>query len=172
MKGWPLLGLKPSMRKRAEEKAGANEKLKAGLCFSGWSNLHLWFRGAGLKNAKHLSKLLLYKSYGFCPHWSSLDERLSMIAGRINPDNLAKTRGERKDVAYRVSHELLILRLCQKPKLLRTLKARMKSRLALTQHVLRHLEGMGELRIGTNNNEPIAATTGLGSKRIEDVFDG
>jgi hypothetical protein len=33
MKGSPLLGLKPSMRKRAEEKAGANEKLKAGLCF-------------------------------------------------------------------------------------------------------------------------------------------
>ena len=101
-----------------------------------------------------------------------MDERLSMITGLLDPHKLAKTGHERRTEAYLISHELMILRACKEPKLLRTLRMKMKSKQALTTYVLQRLERKREVKISTNSQGPLVTTTELGSRRVEHTFGG
>ena len=69
----------------------------------GWNNLHTivisggiqvnrWMNEIGSNNPKHITKYQLWKEYGFCPPFTSLEERKQMLKKEISP-NSYYTRG-------------------------------------------------------------------------------
>lgn len=63
-----------------------------GMFVSGAKNLKRFETNIGFRNIKHLTKIEIWKEFGFCPPYTSLKQRLSILNGRISP-NLSSGRG-------------------------------------------------------------------------------
>lgn len=62
----------------------------------GWKNLHMvklsggiqiekWFKIIGSKNQKHITKYLIWKKFGFCPPYITLNERKQILKKETSP---------------------------------------------------------------------------------------
>ena len=92
------LGMPVAFRVRRPRTRKFDRRAKASFYMSGWKGINAWLENFGLANAKHLSKLLIAQKYGYCPPHTSLDERLGIIAGEIDPESLYGRRvGVRRD---------------------------------------------------------------------------
>jgi hypothetical protein len=140
---------------------------------SGWNGINTWLETLGFANAKHASKLLVAEMSGFCPTHTSLDERLAIIAGEIDPATFYNKRmGDLVAVPrYRHAHEVMVLRIACRPQLLRPLVRKMKVRAELTNNVVSKLAASKELQIrGTRSGNEIE-TTELGLNRLSTLMD-
>ncbi len=122
---------------------------KGSFYLSGWKGIYAWLERFGFANAKHLSKLLIAQKYGFCPPQTSLDERLAIIAGEIDPTSFYGRRlGDLIAVPrYRYAHQIMIMRIACQPQTLRSLVYRMKVRAKLTKDVVSKLVTSKALRV-------------------------
>lgn len=52
-------------------------------------NIHIerWFKLIGSKNPKHITKFQIWKKFGFCPPYTTLEERKKILKGEINPNS-------------------------------------------------------------------------------------
>ena len=159
-------------RMRGFESARVNQRTKASTYTSGWHNLETWMRLVGLKNPKHLSKILIARINGFCPPWTSLDERLCIVAGELDPASFHKmNRQERQIESRTVAHELLVLRVCSIRRNFDQFIAAMKSRAELSELVIRRLEKKKEISKSTENRMRTIQASELGLERLERIFE-
>jgi hypothetical protein len=139
---------------------------------SGWDGINAWLERFGLANAKHLSKLLIAQKYGYCPPHTSLDERLAIIAGEIDPETFYGQRlGDAVAVPrYRYAHEVMILRIACRPQILRLLVDKMKVRAKLTECVLSKLVTSHELCVRHTDAGTVVETNERGQERLRNLY--
>ena len=165
------MGMPVAFRVR-ERPREVTRRRKASFYMSGWSGINVWLERFGLANAKHLSKLLMAKKYGFCPPHTSLDERLAMIAGEIDPESFYGRRlGDVVAIPrYRYAHEVMILRIAYRPQLLRLLVEKMKVRAKLTRAVLSKLVTSHELHQRQTSEGEVVEITERGHERLRILY--
>ncbi len=56
------------------------------IYISGKENFRKWHTLVGFSNLKHLSKFLVWEKFGFCPIKTKLNDRLSILDGKSNPN--------------------------------------------------------------------------------------
>ena len=56
-----------------------------------------FMRIVGSKNEKHLSKLKIWKKFGFCPPYTSLKQRQKILNNQLNPEDFYARVGERSN---------------------------------------------------------------------------
>ena len=148
-------------------------RAKGAFSISGWKGINAWLETFGFANAKHASKLLVAEIFGFCPPHTSLDERLAIIAGEIDPASFYNKRtGDLIAVPrYRYAHEMMILRVACQPQLIRPLVRKMKSRAELTKNVVSKLVTSKELQIRRTRSGNEIETTERGLNRLSNLSD-
>jgi hypothetical protein len=166
------IGVPVVFRNRVQPPKHANRRSKASFYCSGWNGMNAWLRKVGLTNAKHISKLLVAQRNGFCPPHSSLDERLAIIAGELDPESFYHGRiGDAIAVPrYRFAHELMTLRILSRPQIRGELVGRMKVRGALTQTVLSKLLKAHEVRQYQAKTGTAVEITELGYERLQNLY--
>ncbi|MFQ5722134.1 MAG: LAGLIDADG family homing endonuclease [Candidatus Aminicenantales bacterium] len=58
------------------------------LFLYGQKNLERWIREIGFRNQKHLTKYMVWEKFGFCPTYTTLEERYRILNGKLSPYNL------------------------------------------------------------------------------------
>ena len=166
------LGMPVAFRAKSPRVGEFTRRAKASFYVSGWNGTHRWLESFGLANAKHLSKLLVAQKFGFCPPHTSLDERLGMIAGEIDPISFYERRfGDAVAVPrYRYAHEVLILRIASRPRILRSLVREMKVRGKLTKSVVSKLVNSRELRLRQTDAGTVVEATERGHERLQNLY--
>ena len=166
------LGMPVAFRARVPRTEALTRRAKASFYVSGWVGISAWLERFGLVNAKHLSKLLIVQKYGYCPPHTSLDERLAIIAGEINPDSFyGKRLGDAVVVPrYRYAHELLILRIACRPQILRLLVEKMKVRAKLTESVVSKLVTSRELCVRETDAGTVVETNECGHEKLRNLY--
>jgi hypothetical protein len=166
------LGMPVAFRVRDPRTREFARRAKASFYMSGWNGINAWLERFGLANAKHLSKLLLAQKYGYCPPHTSLDERLAIIAGEIDPESLYGRRlGDAVAVPrYRYAHEVMILRIACQPQILRLLVDKMKVRAKLTKLVLSKLVNSHDLHLRQTDAGIVVETTERGHERLRNLY--
>ena len=166
------LGMHVAFRVRKPRAREFTRRAKASFYLSGWNGINAWLQGFGFANAKHLSKLLIAQKYGYCPPHTSLDERLAIIAGEIDPESLyGKRLGDAVAVPrYRYAHEAMILRIASRPQILRLLVDKMKVRSELTRSVLSKLVASHHLHLRRTNAGIVVETTERGHERLQKLY--
>jgi hypothetical protein len=166
------LGMPVAFRVRRSRTRKFAHRAKASFYMSGWKGINAWLGKFGLANAKHLSKLLIAEKYGYCPPHTSLDERLAIIAGEIDPESLYGRRvGDAVAIPrYRYAHEVMILRIACRPLILRLLVDKMKVRSKLTRSVLSKLVASHDLQLRRTNAGTLAETTERGHERLRNLY--
>jgi hypothetical protein len=143
-------------------------RAKGAVYLSGWKGIDAWLGKVGFANAKHASKLLVAEMFGFCPTHTSLDERLAIIAGEIDPATFYDRR--KGDLVappkYRYAHEVMMLRIACRPQLLGPLLRKMKVRAELTRSIVSKLVKSKELRIRRTCRGSEIETTETGLERL------
>jgi hypothetical protein len=158
------------MRHRPKEERA--RRPKASFYLSGWKGINAWLDRFGLANPKHLSKLLIAEKYGFCPPQTSLEERLAIIAGEIDPRSFYGRRlGDLIAVPrYRYAHEVMITRIACQPQMLLSLVHRMKVRGKLTESVVAKLVALKLLQVRRTDIGAVVETTEQGIERLRMLF--
>lgn len=166
------LGMHVAFRVREPRNGEFTRRAKASFYISGWNGINAWLERFGLANAKHLSKLLIAQKYGYCPAHTSLDERLAIIAGEIDPESLyGKRLGDAVAVPrYRYAHEVMILRIACQSQILRLLLDKMKVRAKLTRGVLSKLEASHDVHLRWTNAGTVVETTERGHERLRNLY--
>lgn len=77
------LGFSPRIRKPAKQKI--NENMMFGVVLHRKNDTKRWIEEIGFKNLKHLTKVHLWKKFGFCPPNTNLNQRIKMLKGELNP---------------------------------------------------------------------------------------
>jgi hypothetical protein len=148
-------------------------RAKGAVYISGWKGIDAWLGKFGFANAKHASKLLVAEMFGFCPTHTSLDERLAIIAGEIDPTTFYN--GRKGDLVaipnYRYAHEVMMLRIACRPQLLHPLLRKMKVRAELTSHIVSKLVKSKELQIRRRCRGTEIETTEAGLERLGIFFN-
>jgi DNA-binding MarR family transcriptional regulator len=131
-----------------------------------------WHQSLGLANAKHLSKLLIAQRNGYCSPHASLDERLAMIAGELDPESFYNGRlGDAIAVPrYRFAHELMTLRIVSQPQMLAKLIDKMKVRASLTHTAVSKLLKAHEIRRYPAKTGEVVEITELGRERLRNLY--
>jgi hypothetical protein len=143
-------------------------RAKGAVCISGWKAIDAWLERLGFANAKHASKLLVGGMFGFCPAHTSLDERLAIIAGEIDPAPFYNRR--KGDLVatpkYRYAHEVMMLRIAYQPQLLHPLLRKMKIRAEMTRSIVTKLVKSKELQIRRTSAGTEIKTSDSGVERL------
>jgi hypothetical protein len=166
------LGIPVALRVRRHPTREHMRRAKGSFYLSGWKGINVWLERFGFANAKHLSKLLIAQKYGFCPPHTSLDERLAIIAGEIDPRSFYGRRlGDRIAVPkYRYAHEVMIMRIACQPQILRSLVYKMKVRATLTKNAVSKLVTLNELQARRTDVGITVETTKRGAERLRILF--
>jgi len=166
------LGMPVAFRARGPRTVEFTHRAKASFYVSGWDGVNAWLARFGLANAKHLSKLLIAQKYGYCPPHTSLDERLAIIAGEIDPESFyGKRLGDAVAVPrYRYAHEVMILRIACRSQILRLLFDKMKVRAKLTQVLLSKLVTLHELCERETDAGTVVETNESGHERLRNLY--
>ncbi len=77
------LGFSPRIRKPARQRE--NENIMYGVVLYRKNDINKWIEEIGFKNPKHLTKIQLWKKYGFCPPYTKLDQRYKMLNETLSP---------------------------------------------------------------------------------------
>lgn len=77
------LNIKNTIHKRENKKE--NEVDSYMLQVSGKSRLNKWIKEIGFSNSNHYSRYEIFKRYGFVPPYTSYEERIKMIEGKLDP---------------------------------------------------------------------------------------
>lgn len=166
------LGMPVALRMRHNPTGEYERRPKGSFYLSGWKGINAWLDRFGLANPKHLSKLLIAEKYGFCPPQTSLDERLAIIAGEIDPRSFYEGRlGDLIAVPrYRYAHEVMVMRIACQPQTLPSLVYRMKVRAKLTKSAVAKLVTLKALRVRRNGLGTAVETTEQGVERLRILF--
>jgi len=166
------LGMPVALRMRHRPKEERARRPKASFYLSGWKGINAWLDRFGLANPKHLSKLLIAEKYGFCPPQTSLEERLAIIAGEIDPRSFYGRRlGDLISAPrYRYAHEVMIMRIACQPQTLRSLVHRMKVRTKLTKSCVAKLVASKALRVRRTDMGTVVEITEYGIERLRILF--
>jgi len=166
------LGMPVAFRVRAALVRNPTRRTKASFYVSGEHAMKAWLSGVGLVNPKHLSKLLIAEKFGFCPPYTSLDERLAIIAGEIDPESFYERRlGDAVAIPrYRYAHEVMILRIACRTQILRSLVAKMKVRAKTTKHVISRLATSHDLQVRQTSDGKVIETTESGHERLRTLY--
>jgi hypothetical protein len=161
-----------NFRVRTRVPSQVTRKTKASFYVSGWTGINAWLNRIGLVNPKHLSKLLVVEKYGFCPPHTSLNERLAIIAGEMNPESFyCKRVGDAVAVPrYRYAHELMILRIACIAQLLTLLIEKMKVRASLTREVLSKLTASRDVNLHQTRAGRVIETSDRGHGRLRRLY--
>ena len=167
-----ILDLKVPVAFRRRTLRPVSRRTKASFYTSGWNSIAVWLDRFGLVNPKHLSKLLVSEKYGFCPPHTSLDERLGIIAGQLDPASFYERRdGDAVAVPrYRYAHEALVLRIASQPRVLSSLVHEMKTRGQLTEHVVSSLVRSDYLLMRESIAGVLIETTSSGRDRLRNLY--
>lgn len=49
-------------------------------------NVKRWFELIGSKNPKHITKFQIWKEFGFCPPYTTLEDRKKILKAELNPN--------------------------------------------------------------------------------------
>lgn len=60
-------------------------KICYALRLSGGIQVEKWFKIVGSKNPKHITKYLIWKKFGFCPPYTTLNERKEILKNEVSP---------------------------------------------------------------------------------------
>jgi len=80
-----LLGIKSYYRVQYKNKK--NEKTAHHVEICGRINVEKWFEIIGSKNPKHITKFQVWKEFGLCPPFTSLEQRKKFLSGELNPNS-------------------------------------------------------------------------------------
>jgi hypothetical protein len=168
------LGMPVAFRVRGSRAMESTHRTKASFYVSGWNGVNIWLARFGLANAKHLSKLLIAQKHGYCPPHTSLDERLAIIAGEIDPESFyGKRLGDAVAFPrYRYAHEVMILRIACRPQILRLFVDKMKVRAKLTKIAISNLATSHDLQLRQTEAGRVVETTGRGHERLGNLYGG
>jgi len=79
-----VIGLQHNTRERMPRKKEEHKSYVATI--TGATQLELWMKEVGSSNLVHTSKYNVWKKFGFCPTKTTLDQRLAMLAGELDPE--------------------------------------------------------------------------------------
>lgn len=166
------LGIPVAFRVREARTGNPTRRTKASFYVSGERSIKVWLERFGLFNAKHLSKLLIAEKHGFCPPHTSVDERLAMIAGEIDPESLYGRRlGDAVNIPrYLYAHEVMILRIACRPQILRSLLDKMKVRAEITKIVISKLAASHDLQLRQTKDGRVVETSECGRQRLGTLY--
>ncbi len=71
----------------SKDKKRGNWKTLYKVKISGGIETNKWFEKIGSKNPKHFTKYLVWKEFGFCPPYTTLDERIKILKKGVPPYN-------------------------------------------------------------------------------------
>jgi len=77
------LGFSPRLYKPRKQKK--NENYIYSVVLDTNKDTQKWIEEIGFKNLKHLTKVKVWKRFGFCPPFTTLNQRLMILKGRLNP---------------------------------------------------------------------------------------
>ena len=78
-----LLGYKALIYSYKPSKKGKRDSYTVEIC--GGIQVNKWMKEIGSKNPKHLTKYSLWKTFGFCPPYTSLELRKKMLKKEVSP---------------------------------------------------------------------------------------
>jgi len=78
-----IIGLQHNTRERKHKSYVAT--------ITGAAQLELWMTKVGSSNPVHITKYQVWKKFGFCPTKTTLEQRLAMLSGELNPEILVKS---------------------------------------------------------------------------------
>jgi hypothetical protein len=161
-----------AFRVRAKRLGQVRRRTKASFYVSGWNSINAWLDRFGLANPKHLSKLLVAEKCGFCPPHTSLDQRLGIIAGELDPASFYERRLGDADAnpRYQYAHEVLVLRIASRPRLLVSLVREMKIRGRFTEYAISKLAGSRDIQLRESNTGIVIEATRRGLDRLRNLY--
>ncbi len=77
------LDFSPRLQKPIRQRR--NENVMYSLVLDTKKDTAKWIEEIGFKNLKHITKVNMWKKFGFCPPYTTLNERLNMLKGKTNP---------------------------------------------------------------------------------------
>ncbi|MBI2208238.1 hypothetical protein HYU50_01980 [Candidatus Woesearchaeota archaeon] len=77
------LGFHPRIQKPIKQRK--NEYTMHSVIVDSKSDVLKWIKDIGFKNLKHVTKVNIWEKSGFCPPYTTLNERLKVLNGRLNP---------------------------------------------------------------------------------------
>ena len=78
-----LIGFKSLIYSREGHRINQQDSYVVKIC--GGLQVNRWMKEVGSKNPKHLTKYLLWKKFGFCPPYTSLENRKKMLKKEVSP---------------------------------------------------------------------------------------
>jgi len=84
-----VIGLQHNTRERIPGKKEEHKSYVATI--TGAAQLELWMTKIGSSNPVHFTKYQVWKKFGFCPTKTTLEQRLAMLSGELNPEILVKS---------------------------------------------------------------------------------
>jgi len=79
------LGFTPRMYKPRKQRK--NEQYMYSVVLDLDKDTKKWIKEIGFKNHKHLTKVKVWKKYGFCPPFTKINERIQMLNGELDPNS-------------------------------------------------------------------------------------
>ncbi len=76
---------------RELDKRSGKTNIKNFIYLNGKSNLVRWWKEIISNNPKHRTKYLIWEKYGFCPPRITLEDRLAILKGSVNPIKFYRT---------------------------------------------------------------------------------
>jgi hypothetical protein len=85
------LGLKPSMQKNVvKHDKRFGDRTYNEIYLNGKKNIRLWWKEIGSKNPRMITRYKVWDKFGFCPPNTTLEQRLAMLNGEIDPESLER----------------------------------------------------------------------------------
>jgi intein/homing endonuclease len=79
------LGFSPRNYRPSKKKEKENTVFHVVLDLN--SDIDKWIKKIGFKNSKHITKVQVWKKFGFCPPYTKLNQRIKMIEGKLDPNS-------------------------------------------------------------------------------------
>ncbi|MEI6732237.1 MAG: LAGLIDADG family homing endonuclease, partial [archaeon] len=73
------------IEKEPKSKDGFNRSKAYGVKICGGIQVSKWFKEIGSTSAKHVTKYNLWKKFGFCPPYTTLEDRKKMLKNQLPP---------------------------------------------------------------------------------------
>lgn len=89
------IGIEHSLRKHKSNKF--NEKDVFIIVIRGKERLEKWMNKIGFKNPVQITRYQIWKKFEFCPPFTTLRQRESILAGKIDPKAFYKNKRTRRD---------------------------------------------------------------------------
>lgn len=80
-----LTKLKLNHSKHLSKKSKSNEKDAHIVAIRGKERLNAWNKLVGFNNHAKITKYVIWKKFGFCPSYTSMEQRKLIISGKLNP---------------------------------------------------------------------------------------